>query len=103
MKKPIYFIAYGDYPEFAYPIEYWKEYMEENELYEIKLSKAVIEYNTEYFFCREFHEVGLKENSGCGKDCEKYSPRNGKNGRCKHSANCYTRSDEEIVLKNQNL
>lgn len=26
---------------------------------------------------------------GCGKECSYYKPRNGKNGRCRFSRNCY--------------
>lgn len=80
-------------------LEYWKEYLKENNLEELELYKAKRETGTGYFFCKEFGEVG-EVNEGCGRLCEKYKPNNGKNGRCKHYGYCYEPlTDKVIVLR----
>lgn len=82
--------------EFCHSKKYWESQLEEGE--EKVLIEAEIEYGTEYFYCIEFMEVGIKSES-CGKQCEMYSPRNGKNGRCKFSAHCYTPTSKTITIK----
>ena len=59
---------------------------------------AEIVYGSEFFWCDEFMEVG-ETGESCGKECKKYSPRNGKNGRCRHHKNCYTHADKPITIK----
>jgi len=82
--------------EYCYPLSYWKEYLKENNLPEIKLFEAEADHGTGYFFCKEFMEVG--ETGGCGKQCEGYVPNNGKNGRCKHYGYVYSQKDKFIIL-----
>ncbi len=97
MKKQLYFDTDGEY---AYDRQYWLEYMQENNLDEIRLFEAVPEYGTGYFWCGEYFEVG-EVGEGCGKACEAYSPRNGKNGRCRFSNHLYS-PGKEIILKLRN-
>jgi hypothetical protein len=75
------------------------EYMRENEIPEMTVNLAKIEFGTGYFFCREFQDIG-EVGESCGKQCKKYIPRNGKNGRCKHSGNCYGKTNvtKRIIL-----
>jgi hypothetical protein len=72
--------------------------MTERGLKEMTLWPAVIVYGESFFWCDEFQEVGERGQS-CGKQCKRYKPRNGKNGRCKHHKNSYTPADEPITLK----
>lgn len=91
---------FGPYEEDgAFPKQYWQQYMKENFLNEIELRAAKIEYGTDYFFCSnpKIYETGLKGN--CGAHCDQYSPRNGKNGRCRFSKNCYEPVGDPIILK----
>lgn len=84
--------------ESCYKLGYFISLMNELDISEMVLFEAEIETDTEYFYCREYQEVGIKGEGTCGKFCEKYSPRNGKNGRCKYSANCYIPTDKKIIL-----
>jgi len=81
--------------ERCYRLQWFKDDLEIGD--SIELTEAEMEIGTDHFYCNEYMEVGLK-GEGCGKECESYSPRNGKNGRCKHSKNCYTHSDKKFTL-----
>lgn len=84
--------------EGCYPIDYFREQLEERQLPEMKLHVAVMVRGEDFFWCDEFNEVG-ESGESCGKQCDCYSPRNGKNGRCRHHKNCYEPSDEIITIK----
>lgn len=84
--------------EACFDISYFREMLEENQLSEMTLHVAKIVKSDGYFFCDEYKEVG-ETGESCGKQCELYSPRNGKNGRCRHHKNCYEPSDETITIK----
>lgn len=62
---------------------------------EVIKAKMVIGHNI--FYCSHFGEMGETDN-GCGKECKFYVPRNGKNGRCTKSKNCYEH-DTKILIK----
>ncbi len=52
------------------------------------------------FYCIEFGFWGQRGEHHCGRACEAYTPRNGKNGRCKFSKNLYDYlADEAVLLK----
>lgn len=84
--------------DFCYQLDYWKDYMANNELKEVELLEAKREMGTGYFYCKEYAEIG-RVNEGCGKICEKYKPNNGKNGRCKHYGYCYEATVKLLVLR----
>jgi hypothetical protein len=66
------------------------------------LFKAVQVPTSIVFWCREFDAVcGVgPEHKPCGRSCDGYEPRNGKNGRCKSHAHCYEPDEKQtIVLK----
>jgi len=86
-----------DEEDSCYTLNHFKNEMNEEVIKQLELVKAEIEFGTDHFYCNEYGEVGLK-GEGCGRECDLYSPRNGKNGRCKHSKNCYTHSDEKFIL-----
>jgi hypothetical protein len=64
------------------------EQMKDEELTELTVYKAKRETSLGYFFCQEWREV-WEVGESCGKQCDKYIPNNGKNGRCKHYRWCY--------------
>ena len=82
--------------ECAYTLKYWKGYMKKNGITELKLFEAIVEYSSGYFWCNEYSEAG-EVGESCGKQCEKYSPRNGKNGRCRHSVHVYSFGESKII------
>ena len=65
---------------------------------DIKLEEAEIEYNTDYFYCSFYSDCMLKEDLYCGSACKGYKPRNGKNGRCKESKNCYSGNGKFLTV-----
>ena len=84
--------------ERCYTMDSIKNIMKFHGCKEQKVYKAKMSKNHDYFYCREFSEVG-EVGEGCGRECEKYSPRNGKNGRCRYSANLYEPVGEPITVK----
>ena len=87
---------------FCYGISYFKELMKEEDISEMELYEGVREIGQDHFFCNHFQEVGIKDEGQCGRICEGYSPRNGKNGRCKHSKNTYFPGQKYRLLKTGN-
>jgi hypothetical protein len=48
------------------------------------------------FFCKEFDAVC--DVGECGKMCEKYTPNNGTNGRCRYYGYVYEETDIERTI-----
>lgn len=97
MKKKLYFQDNVE-SEICHPIEWYLEYMKENELTEIKVFEARVERDTGYFYCKGVQEIG-ESNNACGKGCEYYQPRNGKNGICRHWGYLYEPTDVSKILR----
>lgn len=74
------------------------EDMRENGIETLKIFKAKRMTGEGYFWCTVNQEVGEVGN-GCGRFCEAYKPRNGKNGRCRFSGYCYEPTEESEILK----
>ena len=86
----------------CYPLDYFKEQLDENNP-EITVYPAVMLRGEQVYYCSKYQEVG-EVGDGCGKICKEYKPRNGKNGRCIHSNNCYEPDHKRPkVLKFNNL
>lgn len=66
-------------------------------LTEIELFEAVPENVDGMFLCRAVDEYA--EEGYCGKLCEKYAPKNGKSGMCKHKCNKFYAHGEKAVFK----
>lgn len=98
MKK--YFELYSD-EGICCPLKHWKDEAN-NRGTDIELCEAEIEYGTEYFWCSEHQAFGLKDEGGCGKECEDYKPRNRKSGRCVHSKHSYASTDKELTVTKEN-
>lgn len=84
--------------EYCNPLKSHYEQMREEGITEKTVYEAEIMIGEPFYFCSFFGEVG-EVGEGCGKDCSEYKPRNGKNGRCKFSKNCYTPNDKFKILK----
>lgn len=101
MKTKLYFPD-DDHTECA-PLERYIAAMKEFEIEEIVLYPAKRDLSGPGFFCQKYNEVGERgKDSGCGKLCDGYAPRNGKNGICKHWRHCYEAIDEPITVKLSN-
>ena len=92
-------LYFSEYSEECFTKDYWKWYLEDNNLSEIKLFEAVPDFGNGYFYCQEYGEIGEVSDKSCGKQCEFYKPRNGKNGRCRFSASTHGQGDKFIILK----
>ncbi len=91
MSKKYFVNIFND--SFCYTKECIIDMMKVEGIKEVKAYEAVIDINNDFFWCKEFGEVGEKGQS-CGKKCGFYEPRNGKSGCCKHVGNLYTKGKE---------
>lgn len=73
--------------------------MAKHEFLEIEVIEAKRITGDGYFYCTYYGECGISGDGECGKICEQYRPRNGKNGRCRHSGYCYEHADKKITIK----
>lgn len=64
----------------------------------LHLHEAKPVYNTDYFYCSHYQEIGDKAQGTCGKMCDHYAPRNGKSGRCKQCKNTYEQTENTYTL-----
>ena len=72
--------------EYCFEESYFQQLMKEKSLKEIEVYEAIPEKIEGLFYCKEFQEFG-ETGEGCGKTCDKYTPRNGKSGCCKYFSN----------------
>ena len=110
MKTPRFFFRIDSDYEFCHNLKYFKEKIKEeyDEIpFEIPihfmLSEAIISFGDGTFYCDEYGEVGLICDSECGSGCKKYSPRNGRSGRCIHSKHCYEPGSRVFELAMNNM
>jgi hypothetical protein len=89
--------------EFSFTIDYFLEEMKDRELKELEITEAVRELKSDYFYCKGFGELGEKSEGGCGKDCDLYEPRNGKNGICKEWRHARTAGNYYILYSDGKL
>jgi len=100
MKKDKLYFSEEINEEMAYTKSYLIDEMRDRELTEIKVSEAIRELKTDYYYCKAIGEVGMrgKDYEPCGKECDLYEPRNGKSGCCRHRGFCYE-PGKEFILK----
>lgn len=98
MTKKYYFDASEQDPEQCYTLEHFRQELEYSGVDELTLIEAKPSYGSGYFWCKEFHEIG-EVGEACGKQCHEYKPRNGKNGRCRHSHHLYEPGEKKIVVR----
>jgi len=101
MTKKKFYFAEGREEENCFTMDFWKDYMRDEEIREMTLLRTETEKVDGYFWCKKDQEMYEKEIGACGLDwCRNYNPRNGRSGICKHSRNTfYTPTDKKIVLK----
>jgi hypothetical protein len=86
-----------DNQDFAYPLSYFMREAKGKGLKEIELFEGIPEKDNEYFFCSAFNRVGAK--GFCSKFCDKYLPRNGKKGCCKHYSSTMYGVGKKVIKK----
>ena len=85
--------------EMCYNKEHFQELMVEYDISEIEVYPAKMLIGELVAWCTKYGDAMETQRGDCGKDCDLYSPRNGKNGRCKYSKNCYEAIDKPVILK----
>jgi len=85
--------------EICYSRDYFFDLMKEREITEIEVYPAKIMISSGFYYCKILETMSESSEGECGKLCEYYKPRNGKNGRCKYHANTYELADKKITLK----
>lgn len=93
MKKKFYFENVD--ADHAYTEEYFRELMVADGMEEMTVLEAIKSKDKDYIYCKAIGECGEAKN--CGKDCEDYEPRNGKNGCCRHRGMMMEHGDEVIL------
>lgn len=83
--------------EMCYTKDHFFDLMKEQGITEMKVIGTSPERNTGMFWCAYFWEIG-EVGESCGHACEKYKPRNGKNGICSHYR-VPMGEDKEVTLK----
>jgi hypothetical protein len=82
----------------CYTIDTIKALMDDAGINELEIAEAKRIKGDPFFFCTMYQETGEK-GLGCGRECSQYSPRNGKNGRCRYSGYCYEPTDKKRIIK----
>lgn len=97
MKAEKYYFQDED-SEHCYTKDYFIREMEETGLKEMKVLEAVKGgVDKDFIWCKETDTCG--EKSECGRMCDDYKPRNGKNGICIHRGILYSYSyGKEVIL-----
>ena len=97
-KVRFYFREYDD--ERCYLKKQIIEDMKEEGINELKIYKAKMVVGELVAYCSKLQDIIETDRGDCGKKwCEHYEPRNGKNGRCRFSNNCYEHTDEFEIIK----
>lgn len=96
MSQKLYFSEL-DGMEFANTIDEWRDRMKFHNIEIMEIYRARADRSSGYFWCKEYSEVGESKES-CGKQCPRYTPRNGKSGICKHNGPCYLPYKSEKVI-----
>lgn len=78
------------------------EFMQEYNIQEMEVCEAKREVGNGFFFCKKYDEIGESSDTGCGRSCEGYLPKNGKSGCCKYYGYTYECTDKIVTLKTQN-
>lgn len=84
--------------EICYTLDIIKDMMRCQKIKQTDIIKAKRDTGEPFFYCKHFGEVG-EVGEGCGKICKAYEPRNGKNGRCRHSTHTYSKTNKIRALK----
>lgn len=75
-----------------------KEEMRERGLTEAKVFEAKrCKAKDDFIYCEDL--MDWCEKGECGKQCDSYEPRNGKNGCCKHLSYGYEPTDKTRIIK----
>ena len=95
MRPKYYFRNIND--EICYTLDYHLSDAKDEGLKEIELFEAIPEKVEGFYYCKAVEAPAEKD--FCGKNCEDYIPRNGKNGMCRHKARFFFTPGNKITFK----
>ena len=95
---PYYFAPTLD-EERCYTKDTIKDMMRSSGIDEVEVFKAKRLIGEGFYYCTHFGEAGDSGDGFCGMTCKEYTPRNRKNGRCRHSGYCYEPTEFKEQLK----
>ena len=90
------FYFYNTEDEMCVTLSSIKDKMRFDNITEKEVTTAKMVVGDNVFYCSHLGEMG-ETGQGCGKECKYYVPRNGKNGRCTHSKNCYEHASKILI------
>ena len=93
----LYFSKLDD--ERCYTLKEIREDMRWEELYELEVTEAKRITGEPFFYCTKYKAMSEVGDTCSKLWCADYSPRNGKNGRCRHSGYCYEPTDKKRIIK----
>ena len=94
MTKPKFYFRDND--ECCYAKEYHLSDAKDEGLKEVELFEAIPEKVSGMFWCRAVSES--TEEGYCGKQCDEYSPKNGKSGMCRFKGYFYQKG-KKVIFK----
>ena len=95
-KRKLYFR--NEDSENCHPVDYFQSDMRDEGITEMIVYEAIPDKSKEYFWCGAVDEAYIQGEGSCGRDCDTYSPCNGKSGKCKFKSYCYMPT-EKVVIK----
>lgn len=87
MSKKYYFLTQDS--EMAYPLSYFKDLFKGEE---VELFEGIPYKTPNMMWCKEHLCAG--DTGNCGNECKEYTPKNGKNGCCKHYSRTFYEPNE---------
>ena len=98
MSRPKYYFEHND-SEICYQADYFQYEMYDAGLTEMEVYTAIPDNTLGVFWCKVDCFCGDDSSETCGKQCNNYEPRNGKNGCCKHHTSWLFIHGDKITLK----
>ena len=80
--------------------EYFQDLMMFGCATEVEVIEAILDLTGGgVFWCKVYSFCGDDTSDSCGKQCEEYKPKNGKNGCCKHHTSWLFLHGDKVTLK----
>jgi len=99
-----YYIQAEPYAERCYTLDYFKDLIKEGGYTSIKLELEKRDTGGGTIYCKSEGDCFESSYGICGKfNCKEYSPRNGKNGRCRYAEVAFTGTGRFFILDKNGL
>ena len=92
MSKPKLYFRKED-STWCHTTDYFRSDIMDEGVTEMQVYEAIPDKSKEYFWCGAVDEAYIQGEGSCGRDCDSYTPCNGKSGKCKFKTYCYIHGD----------